>query len=215
MEVAEAFLRAGHHFVGLLDDPATTKCWEEPSALEDLSVGGLVAHVLQGLVWLERLIDAPAPAGVPVIGLGELAASLKVATREDFQSEVHRYVRNLAERGATRPAALTITRFGEVLARVGKKLDREPVDRLLDRRPTFPFAIRLDDRLRSEILEFVVHGDDLAASIGREDFELPTEPVTVALGTLLESARFRHGDRAVVRALARRERATGDVFPVL
>lgn len=214
MEITAAFLRAADHFDGLLDDPETAKRWEEPSALEDLSVGGLVAHVLQGVVWLERLVDAPAPAGVPVIGFGELAATFKVSTTEDFQSEVHRYVRNLAEHGAARPVGDTRARFGGVLGRLDKKLAREPADRLLDMRPTFPFAIRLDDRVKFEIVEFVVHGDDLAASIGREDSELPPEPVTIALGALLESARVTHGDRAVVRALARRERAATEVFPV-
>ena len=215
MEITEAFLRAGDHFEGLLDDPATVKCWEDPSALQDLTVGGLVVHVLQGLVWLERLVDAPAPADVPVIGAGELTSSFKVATSEDLQSETHRYVRNLAEHGAARPAGATIARFSEVVARLGKRLDREPADRLLDMRPTVPCAIRLDDRLRCEIVEFVVHGDDLAASIGQETLELPAEAVTVAVGVLLDSARHGHGDRAVVRALARRERATGEVFPVL
>ncbi len=75
--------------------------------------------------------------------------------------------------------------------------------------------MRLDDRVRLEIIELVVHGDDLAVSIGGEDSELPAEAVTVALGALLESPRLQHGDRAVVRALARQERSAIQVFPVL
>jgi uncharacterized protein (TIGR03083 family) len=215
VEIAEAFLRAADHFVELLDDPATAKRWEEASALEDLSVGGLVAHVVQGMVWLERLLDAPAPTGVAVIGLGEYITGFKVATGDDFQSEIHRYVRNMAEHGAARPSGDTRRRFGDVLTRLGAKLTGEAPDRLLDMRPTFPTAMRLDDRVRLEIVEFVVHGDDLAVSIGREDVDPPPEAVTIALATLLEAPRRRHGDRAVVRALARRERAAADVFPVL
>lgn len=215
MDVTGAFFRAADHFVELLDDSETAKRWEESSALEDLSIGGLVAHVMQGLVWLERLLEAPAPTGVPVIGIGEYIAGFKIATDADLHSEIHRYVRKMAEHGASRPFGDTRRRIGDVLARLASKLAGEAADRLLDMRPTFPAAMRLADRVRLEIIEFVVHGDDLAASIGREDVEPPAEAVTIALNTLLEAPRHRHGDRAVVRALARRERAAPDVFPAL
>jgi len=215
VQITDAFWLASDHIVELLDDEATAKHWEEPSALEGMTVGGLVAHVLQGVVWLERLLEAPVPTDVPVVAFGDYFGGFKVVTADDFGNEIHRYVRALAQRDAGRPVEDTKTKFREVLARLRKKLDRQPGDRLLDMRPTLPAAMRLDDRLRVEIVELVVHGDDLAASIGREDSELPPEAVTIALGALLESPRRRHGDRAVVRAMARRERTGAEVFPVL
>jgi hypothetical protein len=106
-------------------------------------------------------------------------------------------------------------RVAEVLARLAGRLHGEPGDRLLDLRPSLPFAMRLDDRIRLEIVECVLHGDDLAVSIDREDTELPHDVVTIAVAALLAAPRLRHGDRAVLRALARRERSTVPVFPVL
>jgi hypothetical protein len=71
------------------------------------------------------------------------------------------------------------------------------------------------DRLRLVVIELAVHGDDLAVSVGRDDESVSEEAGRVAVDALMTGARARHGDRAVLRALARRERATADVFPVL
>ena len=70
-------------------------------------------------------------------------------------------------------------------------------------------ALQMDDFLVCRLLEMVVHADDLAASL-----ECPTpqfdhdvlDPVVALLATL---AVRRRGQDAVVRALARTERASG------
>jgi hypothetical protein len=64
-------------------------------------------------------------------------------------------------------------------------------------------------------MECVVHADDLAVSVGRPPGEAPEAASTVVIESMLAAARFQHGDRAVIRALARRERSTEQVFPVL
>jgi uncharacterized protein (TIGR03083 family) len=215
MEITKAFFRAAEHFTALAEDPATASRWSEPSALAGLTVGGLVAHAIQGVVWLERLLELPRPDDAPVTTLGEYVAGLKVDAPADFEADLHRYVRDLAERGARKNPREMTDRVAEVLARLAGRLHGEPGDRLLDLRPSLPFAMRLDDRIRLEIVELVLHGDDLAVSIDREDTELPHDVVTIAVAALLAAPRLRHGDRAVLRALARRERSTVPVFPVL
>jgi hypothetical protein len=74
--------------------------------------------------------------------------------------------------------------------------------------------MRLDEYLPTRIVEMVVHADDLAASVRAETPDLGAA-VDVAIGVLVETARVAHGDLAVVRALARRERDAVDALRVL
>jgi hypothetical protein len=54
----------------------------------------------------------------------------------------------------------------------------------------------------------VVHADDLAVSVGTDLPTLPPAALQIAISTLVDVARQRHGDLAVLRALSRRERDT-------
>jgi hypothetical protein len=75
--------------------------------------------------------------------------------------------------------------------------------------PWQDYALDVDDFLVCRLVEILVHADDLAVSVGRP---APTfedgvwHPVLSLLAAL--SAR-RHGPDAVLRALARSERADG------
>ena len=61
----------------------------------------------------------------------------------------------------------------------------------------------------------MVHGDDLAVSLGVDPPLLPPAATGLVIATLVEVARIRHGDIAVVRALARRERDAVDALRVI
>ena len=67
-------------------------------------------------------------------------------------------------------------------------------------------AITLDEYLVTRTVELVTHIDDLAASIDVPTPTLPEAALVTAVDCMVEIARLRHGDLAVVRALARRER---------
>jgi hypothetical protein len=56
-------------------------------------------------------------------------------------------------------------------------------------------------------MEFVVHSDDLAVSVGIEPPTLPEAVLGPVLALLVGVSLQRHGQAAVVRALSRRERA--------
>ena len=57
-ELISAFFEAAERVADLLDDPETAKRWDDPSALEGLSVGGLAAHLTQGVTYIDRLLGA-------------------------------------------------------------------------------------------------------------------------------------------------------------
>jgi hypothetical protein len=68
--------------------------------------------------------------------------------------------------------------------------------------------------LATRIVELVVHGDDLASSVGL-DWEPPFEAGALAIGILVQIASDQNGAVEVLRVLARSERAGSDIFPVL
>lgn len=56
-------------------------------------------------------------------------------------------------------------------------------------------------------MELVVHGDDLAVSLGVPTPVMPETATEATIALLARIAAWRHGPLAVVRALARQERA--------
>lgn len=210
-----SFFEVAEYVADFLEDPETAKRWEEPSALRGLSVGGLAAHLVMGVAYIHRLLDGPDDSGgsdAPIVGIGQYVASVKM---EDFDAELHRYIREKNERSATYGPERTTGRFRELVSTLRDRLRTESGHRLLDMRPTFPWAMTLEDRLRLLVIDFVVHADDLAVSVGRAGAEAPAAAADLAIEALVATARFQHGDRAVIRALSRRERSTQEVFPVL
>lgn len=211
-DTLRAFFDITDRVADLLDDPETTKRWKEPSALRGLSVGGLAAHVTMGAAYILRLLDAPGGSGAPRVNVPQYMATMKM---EDFDADIHRYIRDKNEQSATHGPENTISRFRELISTLGDRLRAEPGSLLLDMRPTFPWAQTLEDRLRLLVVDLVVHADDLAVSIDRPSSEGPASAASVAIDALVATARFQHGDRTVIRALSRRERSTARVFPVL
>ena len=211
-DVFSTFFEVAESVADLLDDPETTKRWEEPSALQGLSVGGLAAHLMMGVAYIHRLLDGPDGSAAPIVSVGEYIAGLKM---EDFDADLHRYIRDKNEQSASHGPDRTTGRFRELVSTLRDRLRTESPRRLLDMRPTFPWAIPLEDRLHLFVMDFVVHADDLAVSIGRPGCEATQAASSLAIDGLVAGARFQHGDRAVIRALSRRERSTADVFPVL
>jgi hypothetical protein len=211
-ELLSSFFEAAESVADLLDDPETAQRWDDASALEGLSIGELAAHLTQGVIYIDRLLDGPGVADAPVVGIGEYVASFKM---ESFDDEIHRYLRDKAVRSAAHGPERTTARFGEILAVLRARLPAESGERLLEMRPVLPWAITLQDRIRLVLWDLVVHLDDLAVSLGRPGREAPERASGIAIDAMLDAARSQHGDQAVIRALARRERSAQDVFPVV
>jgi hypothetical protein len=60
--------------------------------------------------------------------------------------------------------------------------------------------------LVTRVVELLVHGDDLATSVGISSVAPPAAAATLAIELLVDAARSIHGDLAVLRSLTRSER---------
>jgi hypothetical protein len=132
--------------------------WAEPSALAQMSVGALAAHLARQLSNVQLVLAEP---------FGPAASA----------------ARELREQLATEPANRVV---------------------LI---PWGPWSLTLDDMLITRIMEIAVHGDDLAYSVGLPGLQLPEAVADIATGLLVRLAVRRSGQAAVLRALARQERA--------
>jgi hypothetical protein len=62
-DLGRAFFEAGDCIAKLIEHSETARMWEDPSALQGMTVGGLAAHVSHGLTSIDRPLDAPEPSG--------------------------------------------------------------------------------------------------------------------------------------------------------
>jgi hypothetical protein len=77
-------------------------------------------------------------------------------------------------------------------------------------------ATSLADYLRTRVLELVVHGDDVVASVaGLVVADPPAAAVETCLGLCMELARAQLGDLQALRAFTRSERAAPDALRIL
>lgn len=213
-DVTAVFVEAAEAFAQLLDVPLLEARWDQPSALEGYTVGAVTGHVTAELTHLESLLDRTAPADLKVIRLGRYYAGMRIDGPADAARPVHTAVRDMSIRAAEGGAAATAAAFHATLERLAKRVVVDDEDRLLDLRPLAPVAIRLADFMQTRVMELVVHADDLAVSLDVPTPAFSADTMGVALHVLMATARASHGDLALIRTLARNERASADVFPV-
>lgn len=206
----DAFWQAVDAAGKVLATPALGEHWDRPSALEDMTVGDLAAHLVRAVTTVVDYLSRPAPAGEP-IAPGTYFLTLLGDPRA-VQSPQGRAVRQRAREESQAGHHQALRRWQEAVAQARDTLDGAPPDRLVE--VAGNLVLTLDDYLATRVVELVVHADDLAVSLRVES---PPAPAAARLAehVLLDVARGRHGDTAVLRALARGERASGEVLPVL
>ena len=184
----------------LLRDPAVAAKWDEASALAEMPVSALAGHLLRVLSTVERYLEQPEP-----LEEGRLSPPVYFS---NVKSDVHD-PQNAAirQRGAEEAAGgydALVKEYERLRVSVLEAMRDQPSSRRMS-----VFAgqvLLLDDYLVTRIVEAVVHADDLAVSCGLETPALPGDAYEATIRTLVDIGRARHGDLAVVRALARRER---------
>lgn len=201
LEVAEAAAE-------LLAAPEVAVCWDEPSALAEFSVRGLAGHLAGQVFFIPEMLAQPIPAE-PVIPIGEYYAQVSWIGSE-LDTPFNRSIRTGGEQDAADGPAALAARVAACVADLRSSLpvaDDRPV-----RRPTWGlWSISFDDFVTSRMLELVIHGDDLAYSVGLATPAFPARAVETVVDLLSRIALRRHGATAVLRALSRSERAPGSI----
>lgn len=191
---------------------ATAGRWEEPSALTRMTVGALAAHTARAAFTAQRYLGEPEPPRREIVDApGYFLALPELAG--DIDSRFHEAIRSRAEQEAAGGPAALLVRFDAAVVSLAEALPLEPPDRLVG--VLDGLALRLDDYLVTRLVEVVVHGDDLAASLDLPAPHFAEEVANHVIGCLVEVAVRTHGSMAVIRALTRRERDIVEALRVL
>jgi uncharacterized protein (TIGR03083 family) len=205
-----AFLDAAATAVRLLERPELAGHWAGASVLPEFTVAGLAGHLFRGMSTVERYLDEPEPSQAGISAASYFDTVIRSA---DIRDPANQAIRARGEEAAAGGPAALASDARATLARLTSRLAGEGPGRHV--RVAGGLVLTLDEYLRTRVVELVVHAGDLAASLGVEP--VPPQPATtaVAIDVLVGVARIRHGDMAVLWALARRERDTAGALRVL
>ncbi|MGH9045752.1 MAG: maleylpyruvate isomerase N-terminal domain-containing protein [Acidimicrobiales bacterium] len=215
MEVTGPLLSAAVAANRLLGSAQVLARWDQPSALDDYSVGGLAGHLFRAIGRIEVLLAAPEPRSARIVGVAEFFGAARIETPSDRDSPFQRAARRDGERAGAAGARAVASGFDELVHRLVGSIEGVRPERLVPVLTIPDAATTFEDYLRTRVVELVVHTDDLAVSCGLDAPQPPDGAATIAIGVLMELARSRHGSLAVIRGLARVERAQVDCFRAL
>jgi hypothetical protein len=203
------YLHAARTALALLEHDEVAAAWHEPSALEGFTTGGLAAHLAQQITSVTASFTEADPTGKALVGLFEhydRAAWIDAGLDSDDNTAI----RDGGEQAAGAGPETVLTEARTALAELEAALPH-----LDGARPSgnarWPYATTLDDFLRTRIMEIVVHADDLAVSAGIDTPAFGQDVFDTATWILTRLAAKRHGQAALVRALARTERAPASI----
>lgn len=211
MSVRDAFWSAVDVADQVLTSPRVAARWDDPSALPEMSVGAVAAHLVRALTTVETYLARPAPRAESVSAATYFWTVL--GDPSDLASAQNTAVRDRAHHEAEGGPGEVTERWEAAATTVREKLASEPLDRLVT--VADELVLEIDDYLATRVVELLMHTDDLAVSVGTAPPDPPPEAARLAELVLLDLARLRHGDLEVLRALARRERSSAEILRVL
>jgi len=208
-DVRSAYLRSLDVACDVVTAPDVERAWDEASVLSELSVRGLVGHLVRAGTLVEQYLDAGFPETTRDVA--DAAEYYEIAVvSSDVDDPVNTGIRERGEAVAAVGYAAVVAEFAATRDRLGVRLAAEPADARIA--VTAGMVLSLDEYLVTRIVELVTHTDDLASSVGLPTPEPDPVAATLAIDCLVSLARRRHGDLAVLRALTRRERDTLDAL---
>lgn len=211
----DTYLGAVDWLRAVLARAEVAESWSEPSALEHYTVGGLAAHAVHGVLWLEQLLKDVPPVGLRPVAVADFFGLNRVdgpKGDDRFAASLRSAAEKFALTGATVVAAACTASRDELVG----LLSAAPAARAVPVIRVAGGRVPLSLYLRTRVLEVVVHGDDLVSSVpGLLVADPPAVAVDVSLEVCVELARARVGDLAALRAFTRVERASPDALRVL
>jgi len=204
MSAVDAYLGAAGQAVALLQQPEVAAAWEQPSALPKMTVGGLAGHLAFQIFSVGSALEAPATDHAPIPLLEHYARAVWIGAPLD--GEANASIRARGEAIASGGTQSLQERARAALAEQQTKMAGVYGGQAVFL-PWTGWALSLDDFLTTRTMELAVHIDDLAVSVGLAPPELPDAAFDPVLVLLARLAARRHGQAALLRALARAERA--------
>jgi hypothetical protein len=205
------FLEMGNTVGDLLKNPDVETNWNEPSALEHMTIGALAAHLGRAFTTAGLYLPADECTMDEDIDASQYFFRAFDQPDEDLQE----LSANIVQRATddAEPGAVAVRELHDrTVSDLRTKLIGEPAERGIE---VFGnVCMPLDSYLVTRMVEAVIHSDDLAHSLGIDTPTFAPDVVDIVMVALLGMGRERHGDVAMLREFARGERATGDRLPV-
>jgi hypothetical protein len=200
------FLVAAQSALELIGQVEVVQKWGEPSALAELSVGGLAAHLGEQILPVHAALTAGTNVTdeEPVSLLEHYDRVAWANTGIDDQSNVT--IREGAEQHAAPGHDALMKSLEHAMRDIRTAFDALVLPPAI-RMPWWDWALSFEDYLVGRVMEIVVHNDDLAVSVDTPPPLLPEEVLGPVLALLVGVSLHKHGQAAVVRALSRSERA--------
>lgn len=216
MSVTAGYLDAAERAVELLEAPEVAAAWGRPSALAEMTVGGLAAHLAHqifGVSAVQQVLRDPALREAerpeePISLREHYARAAWIDEPLDGASNtgIRERAEAVADEGAPWLAEQVRVLFADQRAGLAEFPGDQPVFL-----PQNGWSLRLEDYLVTRTVELAVHRDDLAVSVGLTVPDLPEDAFDPVLVLLSRLAARRHGQSALLRALTRVERSPGAI----
>lgn len=202
-DVVEGYLSAAEAAGELLALPAVADRWDQPSALEHWSVAGLAGHLARAVFTVEGSLVSPNDDAPSVMDAVAYYAASPVEDL-DPSSEIATRIRARGVEAAGAGSMDLLLRYRAGLGEVRELLSTTPESQKVS---IFGQVLTLREWLRTRTVEIVVHCDDLCASVGCPEAVFPQPVFDDVIGILAGVASRRRGSQALLRTLARPERA--------
>ena len=189
------------------------EAWEQPSALEHLTVGALAGHLMRAVTSVDAYLDRPVSEGAQILDAVEYFTSIDGIVGDDLSRDLHISIRQRAEDASKPGHTGVVEQWDTTLERVRRRLGEVGPDHTVA--ALGGRGLLVDEYLVTRLVELLVHTDDLAVSVGLERPPFPSDAETIVIDCLVDVARRRHGAAAVITALTRTERDTIHALRVL
>lgn len=197
----------------LVASPEVGREWSSLSALDGMTVGGLAAHFIVALRHTVDLLEQQAPDTERIATPFEFFGDNRRESSSALDDERGRVIVAASEDGAEGQAEV-VDELTSVIAQADAALADTPTGTTIATARIPDAKARLDDFLRTRMVEIVLHGDDLAYSVGVV-WHPPTRAAAEVIDLLVGMATERVGELEVLRALAREERSVPGILRAL